>query len=57
MSLSEHYADYKWIKVKRTTTVEIDGEKYVPEQHHIEETNFLIEEIRKLAKQIDEQND
>lgn len=54
MTLSEQYAGYGWIKVKRAKAVEIDGEKYVPEQHHIEETNFLIEEVRKLAKEIDE---
>lgn len=26
------------------------------EEHHIEETTFLIEEIRKLAKQLEEKN-
>lgn len=54
MSLSEHYAGYGWIKVKRAKAVEIDGERYVPEQHHIEETSFLLDEVRKLAKEIDE---
>jgi hypothetical protein len=45
--------DNNWIKVKPAHTVEIDGVRYVSEEHHIEETTFLIEEIRKLAKLIE----
>ena len=49
-----HYEGYGWIKVKRVNPIEIAGIKYVPEQHHIDETSFLIEEIRRLAKQVDD---
>lgn len=54
MMYTEHYANYKWIKVKRAVPVEIDGTKYVSEEHHIEETSFLIDEVRRLAKIIDD---
>lgn len=52
MSTREPYEGYSWIKVKRAKPVEIDGVKYVTEEHHIEETTFLIEEVRKLAKEL-----
>lgn len=48
------YEGYGWIKVKRATPIEIDGNRYISEQHHVEETTFLIEEIRKLAKHVDD---
>lgn len=54
MSHTSHYSDYRWIKVPRSKPVEIDGEKYVTEEHHITETQFLIAEIRKLAEQMDD---
>ncbi len=53
------YRDYKWIKVKQWKH---DSAKSVEEnykglqQHHIEETMFLIEEVRKLAKVIENVN-
>ncbi len=50
----KEYEGYKWIKVKKEDPVEIDGVKYVTEQHHIEETQFLINEIRKLSEKYDE---
>tara|TARA_R110000824_G_scaffold8450_4_gene38509 strand:+ start:8435 stop:8623 length:189 start_codon:yes stop_codon:yes gene_type:complete len=46
------YKGYKWIKVKREESVLIDGIKYVTEKHHVEETTFLINEIRKLANEL-----
>jgi hypothetical protein len=60
MSYSEHYQNYDWIKVKR--------HKYDPsltweenyknlEQHHVKETMFLIEEVRKLAELLDVSGD
>lgn len=66
MTESEKYDGYKWIKVKRATAfyaTPCEGEvgagdpvKVVPEDHHIEETSFMIEEIRKLAKKLDTQS-
>ena len=54
MSTKQPYEGYSWIKVKRAKPVEIDGQKWVSEEHHIEETSFLIDEVRKLAKEIEE---
>lgn len=56
---SEQYSDYKWIKVKK--------HKYDPnksweenyqdlDKHHLEETLFLIKEVRELAEALDDQN-
>lgn len=53
---SEKYKDYKWIKVKRHKDDETLSwqERYSNlEKHHLEETNFLIDEVRKLAKELD----
>lgn len=54
MSTREPYEGYNWIKVKQAKSVEIDGQMWVTEEHHIEETTFLIDEVRKLAKELDE---
>lgn len=57
MSHEQHYSDYKWIKVKRWTHDDSIGteENYQKLQdHHLKETSFLIEEVRKLAKKLDE---
>lgn len=49
------YSGYKWIKVKQHR---YDPEKSWEENykdleaHHIKETTFLIEEIRKLAEKL-----
>ncbi len=57
MNRTEHYASYKWIKVKKhkddpSKTWE---ERYrALEEHHIQETTFLIDEVRKLAAEMDE---
>ena len=56
MSKVDDYASYKWIKVKKYVMDEEKSwqERYVElEKHHIEETSFLIEEVRKLAEEID----
>lgn len=47
------YEGYSWIKVKRYKMDETKSweERYKElEQHHIEETTFLIEEVRKLSE-------
>jgi len=49
------YDGYGWIKVKKYSMDESLSweERYKQlEQHHIEETTFLIDEIRKLEKTI-----
>lgn len=54
-SLTNLYDGYKWIKAKKHV---YDSEKSWEENyqdlknHHIEETSFLIEELRKLAENI-----
>lgn len=56
MSFSEQYEGYKWIKVKKYIVNEAlsHEERYQElEKHHIEETSFLINEIRNLAKLAD----
>lgn len=53
---AELYEGYGWIKVKRHKMDESKSweERYQDlDKHHIEETTFLIEEVRKLAKEID----
>lgn len=55
------YDDYSWIKVPRGKTIWAGdlspSEKVVTEKHHIDETSFLIEEVRKLAKVIQTAHD
>lgn len=52
--MTQHDDNFKWIKVKQ---FRFDPEKSWEENfraleaHHIEETTFLIEEIRKLSKE------
>jgi hypothetical protein len=53
----EHYADYKWIKVKRYTEDESKSweDRYKDlDNHHVKETTFLINEVRLLADKLDE---
>jgi hypothetical protein len=56
MSRTQDYEGYKWVKVKRhvddpTKTWE---ERFrALEEHHIKETTFLVDEVRKLAAEID----
>jgi hypothetical protein len=60
MSRSQDYADYKWIKVKRHNDDESKTweEKFrALEDHHIKETTFLVNEVRKLAAEIDHLNE
>lgn len=60
MNYTEKYSDYKWIKISRykmddSLTWE---ERYNQlDKHHIQETQFLIDEIRKLAKLLDKEKD
>jgi len=57
MSRTQDYEGYKWVKVKRhvddpSKTWE---ERFrALEEHHIKETTFLVDEVRKLAAEIDE---
>lgn len=53
MNNTAKYAGFGWIKVPRARPVEIDGISYVPEEHHVAETEFLIAEVRKLAAEVD----
>ena len=46
---------YKWIKVKKykdDNTLSFEERYKKLEQHHIEETNFLIEKIRDIVKEL-----
>lgn len=48
----ESYEGYKWIKVPRYVMDDTKSweERYKQlEQHHIQETSFLIEKVRELA--------
>lgn len=54
---SEQYKDYKWIKVKRfqdDASLSWEERFKLLEKHHLEETMFLIDKVRDLAKQLDE---
>lgn len=57
MIYKDFYADYKWIKVKKYKMDESKSweERYKDlDKHHIEETTFLINEIRHLAEKLDQ---
>ena len=57
MTNQELYSDYKWIKVKRYTMDESKSweERYKDlDEHHLKETTFLINEVRFLAKKLDD---
>lgn len=65
MTYSEHYDGYKWVKVRTHSDEPIrneDGTRNweamynLLKKHHFEETIFLIEEVRKLAKLLDDAN-
>ena len=56
-ALEEFYRGYKWIKVPRYEMDELLSweERYRRlDEHHVRETTFLIEEVRRLAVRIDE---
>ena len=53
--LNEIIYSYKWIKVKKHTpwVSGTEGQKYKElEEHHIEETEFLISKCKELAKEL-----
>jgi hypothetical protein len=55
--MKEKYEGYGWVKVKKYNMDESVSweERYKQlENHHIQETKFLIDEIRKLSVIIDE---
>lgn len=60
MTLTEHYDGFKWVKVKRYNGYDANipcDENYANlDAHHVKETTFLIDEIRKLAAMVDERD-
>lgn len=56
MKESEKYEGLDWIKAKKCKPFIISGKSYVSKSHHIEESMFLIDKIRDLAKRIDKLN-
>lgn len=56
--MSNKYDGYGWIKVKKyrmDSSLSWEERYYQLDAHHVEETTFLIEEVRRLAKIVDEQ--
>ena len=59
MKLTEHYDGFKWVKVKRYTfdpNLSWEENWHNLDVHHVKETTFLVDEIRKLAAMIDERD-
>lgn len=55
-TFTKRYSDFSWIKVKRYVMDEslTWEERYQQlDEHHVKETQFLIDEVRKLAAMID----
>ena len=55
--MDDDYSGYSWIKVKRYVMDEslTWEQRYRQlEQHHLEETTFLIDKVRELASRLDE---
>ena len=44
--------DFSWIKVKKDSPIFTLDEYYVLLEHHLRESNFLIEKCRELAAEI-----
>lgn len=56
MTYTEKYSTYKWIKVKRHVDdpgLSVEERLQRLEKHHLEETTFLIAEVRHLATLLD----
>lgn len=56
-TFSERYAGFGWIQVPRYVMNETLAweERYRQlDEHHVRETTFLIDEVRNLAREIDE---
>lgn len=56
---SSKYKDYSWIKVKKwkdDLSKSYEERLALLEKHHIEETNWLLNEIKSLANKIDEKD-
>lgn len=59
-NLEKRYEGYAWIKVGRyrdDPTLSWEERFRILEAHHVKETQFLIEEVRRLAKECDERNE
>lgn len=57
MLKSEKYNDFSWIKVKRfrdNPTLSWEDRFILLNKHHLQETEFLVDEIRKLAQEYDD---
>lgn len=57
--MKEQYEGYGWIKVKKYKMDESLSweERYKKlDEHHVQETSFLIDEVRKLADMVDSQH-
>jgi hypothetical protein len=53
---SDQFNDHRWIKVKQfrdDSTLSWPERFAALERHHLEETAFLIEKVRELARHID----
>lgn len=59
-SFAKRYEGYGWIKVRRhqdDPALSWEERFRILEAHHLEETRFLIDEIRRLAKECDRLRD
>lgn len=58
MTYKEKYTGYSWIKVPKVQSFSSPEENYNSlQKHHIEETTFLISEVRDLASKLDEESE
>jgi hypothetical protein len=58
-SFEKRYEGHGWIKVGRhqdDPTLSWEERFRILEEHHLKETQFLIEEVRRLAKECDKQS-
>lgn len=58
-SFEKRYEGFRWIKVARhRDDPDLSWEERfkILERHHVEETQFLIDEVRALAKMLDQQS-
>ena len=59
-SVEKRYEGYGWIKVGRhrdDPSLSWEERFRILEEHHLKETQFLIDEIRRLAKEYDRRKD
>jgi hypothetical protein len=59
-SFAKRYEGFGWIKVGRhqdDPSLSWEEGFRILEQHHLKETQFLIDEVRRLAKECDQQKE